>query len=99
MKLVIANITTAQERDAEFLRIFKNYRAKIAELEPGTLNFDLYRSDESERDYTIVEVYRDEAAYEAHCGSSFRDELIGQIRATLDKASAARFQSVDLESI
>lgn len=99
MLLVLAHVSVKEDCEAEFLRAFATYQEKIGAGEPGTTAFDLYKDKEQDHAYTIVEQYRDQAAYEDHVKSPWRDEALGLIRATLSNGSASQHQSVDLTKI
>lgn len=99
MLLVLAHVSVKEDCETEFLHAFASYHEKITAGEPGTTSFDLYRDQEQDHAYTIVEKYHDQAAYKAHVESPWRDEALGLIRATLSNGRASQHDIVDLSQI
>ncbi len=66
---VIAIIRAKDGREAEFERIFADMTTKVKANEPGNQMYQLTRSRTEPRTYKVLEVYADQAAFEAH-GSS-----------------------------
>lgn len=94
-KLVLATVKTDPERDASFHDAVRDYRKLMHDCEPGTLQFDLYRCENEANSYTIVELYENDAAYDAHCRSPFRNAAVQRIRATLVCGSASSHYAID----
>ncbi len=66
---VIAVITAKEGSEAEFERVFAEMTAQVKAKEPGNLMYQLTRSRTSPQTYKVMEMYADQAAFEAH-GSS-----------------------------
>lgn len=61
-------LDVAPGRSAEFLDALGD-NARGTRTEPGFVRFDLLRSQETDNRYILYEVFRDEAALEAHRGT------------------------------
>ncbi len=66
---VIAVLKAKEGREAEFERTFTEMTAKVKANEPGNQMYQLTRSRTEPRTYKVMEMYADQAAFEAH-GSS-----------------------------
>ena len=66
---VVAVIRAKEGREAEFERVFAEMTAKVKANEPGNQMYQLTRSRTEPRTYKVMEMYVDQAAFEAH-GSS-----------------------------
>ena len=66
---VIAVMRAKEGREAEFEAVFDEMTAQVKAKEPGNRMYQLTRSRTEPRTYKVMEVYHDQAAYEAH-GSS-----------------------------
>ena len=66
---VVAIIRAKEGREAEFERVFAEMTAKVKANEPGNQLYQLTRSRTEPRTYKVMEMYADQAAFEAH-GSS-----------------------------
>ena len=66
---VVAIIRAKEGREAEFERVFAEMTAKVKANEPGNQMYQLTRSRTEPRTYKVMEMYADQAAFEAH-GSS-----------------------------
>jgi (4S)-4-hydroxy-5-phosphonooxypentane-2,3-dione isomerase len=66
-KLVImGTIEVAPEKRAQVLPLLMAHRARCLSDEPGTLQFEVMLPREDDSKILIYEVYRDDAAFEAH---------------------------------
>jgi quinol monooxygenase YgiN len=66
MDILLVEVSIKPERLADFLTLIK-YDAEHSENdEPGCLRFDVLQDNEDENRLHLYEVYRDEAAVEAH---------------------------------
>jgi quinol monooxygenase YgiN len=73
-KVFPINLKPGKQAEAE--AIVAEFRPKGPEQEPGTLSFRVYRN-RAKPDYLLfVEHFADQAAYDAHIGSSAYQELI-----------------------
>lgn len=59
------HITMKPDRVDEFLKIAEE-DARESVKEPGNLRFEIYRQDEDPLKLVVLEMYRDQAALEAH---------------------------------
>ncbi|WP_174299538.1 putative quinol monooxygenase [Caulobacter sp. S45] len=66
---VIAVLKAKEGREAEFERTFAEMTAKVKANEPGNQMYQLTRSRTEPRTYKVLEMYADQAAFDAH-GSS-----------------------------
>ena len=66
---VIAVIRAKSGSEADFERVFAEMTAQVKANEPGNQMYQLTRSRTEPRTYKVMEVYADQAAFEAH-GSS-----------------------------
>ncbi len=66
---VIAIIRVKEGRETEFERVFTEMTAKVKANEPGNQMYQLTRSRSEPRTYKVMEMYADQAAFDAH-GSS-----------------------------
>lgn len=85
---MFASLVTLQAKPGESDRLealFADYGAWIAAHEPGTLVYRLGRSRTEPDGYRVIEIYADEAAFEAHKASErfppFREALQGLLAA------------------
>lgn len=98
MLLVLAHISVMEECEADFLKAFATYHEKIVAGEPGTITFDLYKDAAQDHAYTIIEMYRDQASYQDHLKSPWRDDSLRLIRSALSNSKASQHQRVDLSN-
>jgi (4S)-4-hydroxy-5-phosphonooxypentane-2,3-dione isomerase len=64
------HITMKPERADEFLKVAEE-DARQSALEPGNLRFEIYRQEEDPLKLVVLEMYRDQAALEAHRATSY----------------------------
>lgn len=67
---IVATIEVAPGRKGELLPLLAAHRARCLENEPGTVQFDLLLPQDGDTKIVIYEVYRDEAALDAHMNGS-----------------------------
>ena len=67
---IVATIEVAPGRRGELLPLLAAHRARCLENEPGTVQFDVLLPQEGDTKIVIYEVYRDEAALDAHMNGS-----------------------------
>lgn len=65
----IVELRIAQGRREEYLNIAHDHARRSVELEPGCLRFEVLSEREQPDGVILVEVYRDDAAAEAHANS------------------------------
>jgi quinol monooxygenase YgiN len=66
---VIAVIRAKEGQEAEFERVFAEMTAQVKANEPGNQMYQLTRSRAEPRTYKVLEMYADQAAFEAHGAS------------------------------
>jgi quinol monooxygenase YgiN len=66
---VIATLTIAPEKSAEFEAVFAELAAAVRANEPGNDFYSLTRSTTDRQVYKVLELYHDKAALEAHGAS------------------------------
>ncbi|WP_405483407.1 putative quinol monooxygenase [Streptomyces sp. NBC_00009] len=64
-KTLLAEFTAREGAEADVARLILEYAKEVRE-EDGNLAFDVYTKASRPRAYWIFEVYRDEAAFQAH---------------------------------
>jgi quinol monooxygenase YgiN len=69
-KTLLAEFTAREGAEEEVARLLRDYARKVRE-EEGNLAFDVYTKTTHPRAYWIFEVYRDEAAFQAHLNASY----------------------------
>ena len=78
---IIATIEIAAGRLAAYLPIIRAHRDRCLRDEPGTLQFDILCPHDDDTKVVLYELYRDDAAFDAHwAGASraqHREEAIG----------------------
>ena len=86
---LIATIEVAAGRRDQLLPLLRAHGARSLKDEPGTLQFDVLVPRDDETKLFLYEVYRDDAAFEAHRNAAsiarFREEaagMFGSIHAT-----------------
>jgi (4S)-4-hydroxy-5-phosphonooxypentane-2,3-dione isomerase len=67
---IVATIEVAPGRRGELLPLLAAHRARCLEDEPGTVQFDVQLPQEGDTKVVIYEVYRDQAALDAHLNGS-----------------------------
>lgn len=63
---VVAKLTIAEGKNAEFEEIGKDLMAKVKANESGTLTYQLYKSKSDPQTYIFMEEYASEDALKAH---------------------------------
>ena len=80
---IAATIDIAPGRMDEFLALLMAHRARCLKDEPGTIQFEVLRPRDDSTKVMLHEVYRDEAAFDAHYESPsiarLREEAAGLV--------------------
>lgn len=63
---VIATLTVADGKNAEFEAVFNELAAQVRANEPGNEFYSVFRSKDNPQQYKVLERYTDKAALEAH---------------------------------
>ena len=66
---VIATLTIAEGKNAEFEAVFAELAKQVSANEPGNIFYSLTRSKENPQLYKVLERYSDQSALEAHGNS------------------------------
>jgi quinol monooxygenase YgiN len=67
----ITHLAVRPENAAAFEAIFTDLAAKIRQHEPGVTYYGFGRSANAPDTYMVIEVYRDEAAIQAHAATDY----------------------------
>jgi quinol monooxygenase YgiN len=80
---IIATIEVAPGRRGEFLPLLNAHAARCLKDEPDTIQFDVLLPQEGENKVMIYEVYKDQAAFDAHANgpslARLRQEAAGMM--------------------
>ena len=63
---VVAKLTIAEGKNADFEEVGRDLMAKVKANEPGTLTYQLYKSKSDPQVYIFMEQYSNEDALKAH---------------------------------
>lgn len=63
---VVATLTVAEGKNAEFESIFAELSAQVQANEPGCHFYQLTRARDNQQVYRVLECYADQAALDAH---------------------------------
>ena len=78
--LTAQNTITAGALD-ETVRNYEEMMRLVREKEPGCILYQVHQSQESPTDFMVYEVYRDQAAFDAHINTPyFQDIVLNRIR-------------------
>jgi quinol monooxygenase YgiN len=68
---VIATLTVAEGKNAEFEAVFADLAAAVRANEPGNEFYSLTRSRSNPQVYKVLELYADQAALDAHGSTDY----------------------------
>jgi quinol monooxygenase YgiN len=85
MKGFIAKLVVKPEARPEFERLQIELRKLTYENEPDAPVYELMRSQDDPNTYTVVAIFKDQAAFDFHMTSSFHDAYVPPILAALSK--------------
>lgn len=71
---VVAKLTIAEGKEAEFEQVATDLMAKVKANEPGTLTYQLYKSKKDPNVYIFMEQYASQDALEAHGKTAYFKE-------------------------
>lgn len=63
---VVATLTVAEGKNADFEAAFTQLAAEVRENEPGNEFYSVFQSKENPQEYKVLERYVDQAALDAH---------------------------------
>jgi quinol monooxygenase YgiN len=75
-KSFIAKLWAKPERLAAFERLLQELQREVRETLPGTLVYEILKSDEDPSHVVFVACFADEAAYQRHMNSPAHDRLV-----------------------
>ena len=87
---IIATIEIVPGRRDEFLPLLRAHRARCLKDEPGTVQFDVLLPHEGDTRVVIYEVYRDEAAFDAHLNAPSLAQLRKEAAGMMANVSGTR---------
>ena len=93
---VVAKLTIAEGKEAEFEAVATELMAKVKANEPGVLTYQLYRNKGAVNEYIFMEQYADQASLEAHGKTDYFTAAMPKIGGCLAGAPDLQyFDSVD----
>lgn len=63
---IVATIRVVEGAGPGIEEVFREIRSAVRDNEPGNIVFDFFRSQTEPNTYKVLEIYRDQAALEAH---------------------------------
>ena len=92
---IIATIEIAPGRMDEYLPLAVAHRARCLKDEPGTLQFELMRPRDDGSKVMLYEVYRDDAAFDAHRNGPSMKRIREEAAGIIVKVSGIRCNPVE----
>ena len=92
---IIATIEVAPGRMNEYLPLALAHRERCLRDEPGTLHFELMRPRDDDNKVMLYEVYRDEAAFDAHWNGASMKRIREEGAGIIVKVSGLRCTPVE----
>lgn len=84
MIAIVATMRVVEGKNADFERVFGGLSEKVRANEPGCLLYQLTKSRKDASTYKVLEIYKDQAAVDAHAGSDYFKAGFGEMRSLLD---------------
>jgi quinol monooxygenase YgiN len=81
---VVGRLTAKPGKDDELAELFKELSALAKAHEPGMLQHAILRSDSNPASFVVVEVFRDQAAFDAHSKTPHYPEVGRRVAALID---------------
>jgi quinol monooxygenase YgiN len=82
-RAIVATIEATPGRMDELMPVLMAHRARCLKDEPGTLQFDFLISRDDKTKVLLIEIYRDEDAFQAHWNgpsmATFRQQSAGMV--------------------
>jgi len=94
MFVVTVSIAVKPEAFPAFLLAMKRQAATTLEREPDCLQFDVSRGDDGA--IFLYEVYRNQAAFEAHCGTDYFQAFERGVRELIDDKTIATYTRYEI---
>jgi quinol monooxygenase YgiN len=91
---VIAYIKVREGKGAQFEETFSCQAAQVREHEPGNLLYQLFRSRTEPNEYAVMEIYRDDAALQAHVAGTHLATTRSLMPALREEVRLAVFDAV-----
>ena len=80
---IVATIEATPGRMDDLMPLLMAHRARCLKDEPGTLQFDFLIPGDDKAKVLLIEVYKDEDAFKAHCNgasmATFREQSAGMV--------------------
>lgn len=73
---VVAVLKVKEGGGPGFEAVFRELAAKVREFEPDNVFYEVFRSRSEPNTYKVLEMYRSEAAIEAHRNSAHFQEIV-----------------------
>ncbi|MCS7275609.1 MAG: antibiotic biosynthesis monooxygenase [Dehalococcoidia bacterium] len=87
MYTVLATFRLQEGKEQEAEAVLQELAGRVQADEPGTIAYLFHRAKDDPRRIVVFEVYRDEAAFEAHRQGALR-ELMGKLGPLVEPGSA-----------
>ncbi len=87
---IIATVELAPGRMDDFLPLLMAHRARCLKDEPGTLSFEVLIPHDGNSKVMLYEVYKDEAAFDAHSKGTSMERLREEAAGMMVKVSGTR---------
>ena len=92
---IIATIEIVPGRMDEYLPLLMAHRARCLKDEPGTLQFEVFRPRDDDAKIMLYELYRDDAAFDAHWNGPSMARVREEVAGMGIKMSGTRCTPVD----
>ena len=93
MICLAVNLTVQAGREQETADMFRSY-VKLVQTEPGCVRFDVHQSREERRKFLLYELYRDDAALEAHRRTPHFLDYMHKIEDLVEKRESELYEHV-----
>jgi quinol monooxygenase YgiN len=91
MITIIGHVKVRPDRTGEFEKLYLDYAARVKANEPGVLVYQLNRSRTELGAYAVIEIYRDQAALDAHRAAAYFQAAIAAIGACVEGAAQPEY--------
>ena len=79
MIALVATLKIQDGKNAEFEAACREHMANVKANEPGNLGYNFAKSRTDPNTYKVLELYKDEAALQAHSGAAHQREFGGKV--------------------
>lgn len=91
----IKKILVHKGKEADFEKLFFEMLTYIRKEETGNIYYELYKDRSKARGYTVIEKYKDQAAWQKHQDSEYGKIYFPKIRAILESIEVEYFDAVE----